>query len=375
MKQSAGFVDSHSHLRSTALAEHGVGGRCLEEAILRMNAMTPVDVEDDVFAACCNLISTGVTAVQYMFHTFGSPSEYLEILERSLSGIRRSGIRAQVILGITDQYEFIPQRLMHSINLPSFVSSGRKMNPSEFREIFESAHNQNPDINFGVGPVAPQWCSDEMLETISEIAQREVRIHTHCLESESQRNWITESPVERLSNFNLLGPRTSLAHGVWLNHTELKKIHESGTHLVTCPKSNMFLNSGKADCDTWRKLEINVGVGLDSISGIEEPLKTAKLALAEESALHALTIGGSLSIGLDTSQDYVKWKDWESSTAQEVSISGKTVFKDGLHIRHDELVAAQGRVRRTILQDTEKRNSRHLSLDKIMNIYLESVRS
>ena len=71
----------------------------------------------------------------------------------------------------------------------------------------------------------------------------------------------------------------------------------------------------------------------------------------------------------------MKWKDWESSTAQEVSISGKTVFKDGLHIRHDELVAAQGRVRRTILQDTEKRNSRHLSLDKIMNIYLESVRS
>ena len=375
MKQSAGFVDSHSHLRSISLAEHGVGGSCLEEAILRMNAMTPVDIEDDVFVACCNLISTGVTAVQYMFHTFGSPSEYLEILERSLSGIRRSGIRAQVILGITDQYEFFPQRVKHSFNLPSFVSTGRKMSPSEFREIFKIAQKQNPDISFGVGPVAPQWCSNEMLESISEISQHEVRIHTHCLESESQRNWITQSPVERLDRFNLLGPRTSLAHGVWFNDVELERVHETGTHLVTCPKSNIFLNSGKADCDAWQKLEINFGVGLDSISEIEEPLKTAKLTLTEESALHALTVGGSLSVGLDTSQDYVKWKDWESSTAQQVSISGKIVFEDGFHIRHDEFIEVRARVHRTLIDDTEKRNSRHLSLDKIMNIYLESVRS
>ena len=374
MKQSAGFVDSHSHLRSTSLADHGVGGRCLEEAILRMNAMTSVDVEDDVFLACCNLISSGVTTVQYIFHTFGSPSEYLEILEKSLSGIRRSGIRAQVILGITDQYEFIPQRVIRSLNLPSFVSTGRKMNPSEFAEIFENAHNRNPDISFGVGPVAPQWCSDEMLELINEIAQRDVRIHTHCLESESQRNWITQSPVERLDKFNLLGPRTSLAHGVWLNDIELERILETGTHLVTCPKSNIFLNSGKADCDTWRKLEINFGVGLDSISEIEEPLKTAKLALTEESALHALTVGGSLSVGLDTSQDYVKWKDWESSAAQEVVISGNIIFKDGFHIRHDELIEVRARVHRTLIEDSEKRNSRHVSLDKIMNDYLESVR-
>ena len=93
MKQSAGYVDSHSHLRSISLADHGVVGSCLEEAILRMNAMTSLDVEDDVFVACCNLISSGVTAVQYIFHTFGSPSEYLEILDKSLSGIRRSGIQ------------------------------------------------------------------------------------------------------------------------------------------------------------------------------------------------------------------------------------------------------------------------------------------
>jgi cytosine/adenosine deaminase-related metal-dependent hydrolase len=359
MKESAGFVDAHSHLRSTSLAEHRVGGSCLEEAILRMNAMTSIDVEDDVFVACCNLVASGVTGVQFIFHTFGAPIDYLNALEKSLSGIRRSGIRAQVILAITDQFEFIPQRVKESLNLPPFVATGRKMSPVEFREVFEDAQVRNPDFVFGIGPVAPQWCSDEMLRAISEIAKRGIRIHTHCLESESQRNWITQSPIERLNAFDLLGPQTSLAHAVWLTDAEFKKVHETGTHLVTCPKSNIVLKSGKADC---------------AISGIEEPLRTAKLAFTERDALHALTIGGSEAAGLDTSPDTVKWSDWESSVAQEVSIAGEVIFKDGAHLRNEELIEARTRVSKKMAADSEGRDNRHASLDKIMNKYLEAVR-
>lgn len=374
MNQSAGFVDSHSHLRSTSLAAHGVGGSCLEEAILRMNAMTAVDVEDDVFVACCNLISAGVTGVQYIFHTFGAPSYYLETLEKALSGIRRSGIRAQVILGITDQYEFIPQKSNQSLNLPQFVSSGRRMRTTEFKEVFESAQLRNPDFALGVGPVAPQWCSDEMLMVISEIAQRNVRVHTHCLESEMQRNWITQSPIERLEEFNLLGPRTSLAHAIWLNESELKRISETGTRLVTCPKSNIVLNSGKADCIAWQRHQINFGIGLDSISEIEAPLRTAMLSLSKDAALRALTIGGSLSAGLDTSQDSVKWSNWESSVAEEVSIAGHVIFQDGAHFRSVELREARTRISRKMAEDLEERTSRHESLNKVMSNYLLAIR-
>lgn len=374
MKESAGFVDAHSHLRSTSLEEHRVGGSCLEEAILRMNAMTSIDVEDDVFVACCNLVASGVTGVQFIFHTFGTPNEYLMTLEKSLSGIRRSGIRAQVILAITDQFEFVPQRVSKPLNLPQFVATGRKMSPAEFREVFEDSQIRNPDFVFGVGPVAPQWCSDEMLRAISEIAQQGIRVHTHCLESESQRYWISQSPIERLDAFDLLGSHTSLAHAIWLTDVELKRVHESGTHLVTCPMSNIVLKSGRADCTAWKEHKINFGIGLDSVSGIEEPLRTAKLALTERDALHALTIGGSEAAGLDTSQDTVKWSDWESSVAQEVSIAGKVIFKEGAHLRNDELVEARARVSREMAEDSQGRSNRHASLDKVMKDYLEAVR-
>jgi hypothetical protein len=177
-----------------------------------------------------------------------------------------------------------------------------------------------------------------------------------------------------LNAFDLLGPQTSLAHAVWLTDAEFKKVHETGTHLVTCPKSNIVLKSGKADCAAWREHEINVGIGLDSISGIEEPLRTAKLAFTERDALHALTIGGSEAAGLDTSPDTVKWSDWESSVAQEVSIAGEVIFKDGAHLRNEELIEARTRVSKKMAADSEGRDNRHASLDKIMNKYLEAVR-
>jgi hypothetical protein len=120
--------------------------------------------------------------------------------------------------------------------------------------------------------------------------------------------------------------------------------------------------------------KINFGIGLDSVSGIEEPLRTAKLALTERDALHALTIGGSEAAGLDTSQDIVQWSDWESSVAQEVSIAGKVIFKDGAHLRNDELVEARARVSREMAEDSQERSNRHASLDKVMKDYLEAVR-
>lgn len=142
MKTSGGFVDAHSHLRSTPLADFGVGGSCLEEAILRMNAMSAVDVEHDSFLACSDLISAGVTGVQFIFHTFGPSQQYLETLEKSLNGIRKSGIRARVILAIADQYEFFPSNVRNPVDLPNFVQTGPRMKPVDFLELIENAQRE-----------------------------------------------------------------------------------------------------------------------------------------------------------------------------------------------------------------------------------------
>ena len=375
MKISGGFVDAHSHLRSTPLADFGVSGSCLEEAILRMNAMSAVDVEHDSFLACSDLISVGVTGVQFIFHTFGPSQQYIETLEKSLNGIRRSGIRARVILAIADQYEFFPANVRNPVNLPNFVQTGPRMKPVDFLELIENAQKRNTDFDFGVGPVAPQWCSDAMMEAIGSIAKKGLRVHTHCLESEKQRHWISESPIDRLQRFGLLGQSTSLAHAIWLNDKELDLIKETGTHLVTCPRSNLFLNSGKANCTKWLDSEISFGVGLDSIGYKESVLGTAKLSLSEQDATHALITGGANASGLRSELDQVLWRDWENGIVEEVFINGKQIISNGKHINSQEIAESRELVLSQVKSDLKAREQRHKALDEVMDQYLALLKS
>jgi cytosine/adenosine deaminase-related metal-dependent hydrolase len=340
-----------------------------------MNAMSAVDVEHDSFLACSDLISVGVTGVQFIFHTFGPSQQYIETLEKSLNGIRRSGIRARVILAIADQYEFFPANVRNPVNLPNFVQTGPRMKPVDFLELIENAQKRNTDFDFGVGPVAPQWCSDAMMEAIGSIAKKGLRVHTHCLESEKQRHWISESPIDRLQRFGLLGQSTSLAHAIWLNDKELDLIKETGTHLVTCPRSNLFLNSGKANCTKWLDSEISFGVGLDSIGYRESVLETAKLSLSERDATYALITGGVNATGLSSDLDQVLWRDWENGIVEEVFINGKQIISNGKHINSQEIAESRELVLSQVKSDLKAREQRHKALDEVMDQYLALLKS
>ena len=225
MRSTPGLVDAHSHLRSTALIDHGVPGTCLEDSILRMNAMTAVDQRDDALVASGNLLLSGFTGVQIIFHTFGNPDHYLATLGAMIDGIQSSGIRARIILAITDQCEFIPERL-RDFPFPPFVNPGERMKPSQFEEVVVEALRRFP-------------------------------------RSHMQRGWIKESPLVRLRRFGLLNSRASFAHAIWLTSDELAEVKNSGAQLVTCPHSNQILRAGTAPIQSWLDLDIPFAIGLD----------------------------------------------------------------------------------------------------------------
>jgi cytosine/adenosine deaminase-related metal-dependent hydrolase len=372
MRSTVGLVDAHSHLRSTTVVAQGVPGSCLEEAILRMNAMTGVDPIDDAFVATSDLLSNGVTGVQAIFHTFGTPEQYLNLLRQTLAGIRKSRIRARVILAITDQFEFLPERLL-SFTLPDFVTAGPRMSPRQFIETFEAAVAEHPDIQFGIGPVAPQWCSDAMMEAIGAKAREGIRVHTHCLESQSQRSWIKDSPIPRLDRYGLLGGQTSLAHAIWLSEDELDLVSDRGAQLVTCPRSNQVLRSGRAEIDAWIARGIDFAIGLDSIAGSESPLAAALLTIDDEQATRALTIGGASAAGLATMLDEVRWKDWRSGKVEALFLGGQQLIFDGELDSRDEVEAARNRITDLMERDQKARDDRQRRLSAIMSDYLAAI--
>ena len=353
--------------------DQGVPGATLEEAILRMNAMTGIDPEMDSFVASSDLLLHGVTGVQAIFHTFGDPEFYLETLAKTIKGITRTGIRALIILAITDQFEFLPSYFNQNFPLPPFIDAGPRLEPRTFIEIFKEATRKHPDVAFGVGPVAPQWCSDRMMDAIGEIADSGCRIHTHFLESVRQRNWIDENPVARLSRFGLLNERTSLAHAVWTNDSELEEIERSGAHLVACPRSNQVLRSGTAPLEKWIAKRIKFGIGLDSIGGVETSIGVARLLLDESHAVSALTRGGESSTGLPVHKDKVMWKSWDRGIVDSVEIDGKKLVDKGLLINHEEYEMSRKFVTKTLQDGSEARRRKMKDIDDVLPNYIREL--
>ena len=368
-----GFIDAHSHLRSTSYHEHGIRGVNLEEALLRMTAMTAVEIADDVFVACSELIAKGVTGVQMMFHTFGDPNDYLEALAQTVKGITRSGIRALVVLGTTDSAEFVPPGADPGGLLPDFSRPSRRLTPNEFGDVIDRALADYPHVSFGVGPVGPQWCTDSLLNTIGDISQQGLRVHSHFAESKAQRYWAGDL-LARMRSARLLGPQTSLAHAVWLDDSEIDELRELGVALVTCPLSNQLLRAGKADVASWQKRGMPFGVGLDSADRDATPIAVATRALSAKDALHALTAGGYSASGIDTTSDQVLWADDTLNSPLTVTIDGLDVVRDGKLTTSNDVEHARQGISERIHADQASRNERQHVLDDHMPHYLKTIR-
>ena len=374
--ETSGFIDAHSHLRASSLSSQGIG-QCenLEEALVRFSAMTVVEPYDEALVACSELILGGVTGVQFMFHVFGDKERYQSQLEEVLRGVSDSGIRALAILGVTDEAEYLPTSFSGQSPLPQWTEPARGLSGAELGEIYRWAKVRYPGLEFGIGPVGPQWCSDGLMEELGELAQEGMRIHSHLLESPRQRHWGSENPLERLDRFGLLGPKTSLAHCVWCNDRELKTMAEKGAQPVTCPGSNRILGAGTANLEAWKQSGVELGFGLDSSAEEIKPFEIAQLAMDRGDALTALTSGGQACTDLATHRDTVKWADEELTSPLQVWINDEELVSDGRLKDSERYQAAKGRVLQALSQDRANREGRIAEVDRAMPNYQRALDS
>ncbi len=140
-----------------------------------------------------------------------------------------------------------------------------------------------------LGPHALYTVSAESLAWIAEIgAEREIPIQIHMSETEQEVEDCLRAqgvrPARYLDDLGFLGPRTVLAHGVWVDEGELELIAERGATLVANPAANMKLAVGgvlpypEAD-----RAGVSLGLGTDGVSS------NSNLDMFEEVKLFALT--------------------------------------------------------------------------------------
>jgi 5-methylthioadenosine/S-adenosylhomocysteine deaminase len=163
------------------------------------------------------------------------------------------------------------------------------------------------------------YCTPAAFRAAAALAEEfDTGIHTHS----SETIWeVQESlarfgarPIEEMSRRGVLGPRTVIAHCVWLDDREIALLAQTGTAVAHCPCSNMKLSSGPARVGALRAAGVTVGLGSDgekennNLDLIEE-MKFASLLQKVSTldpttgdpwdVLAMATIDGARALGLD----------------------------------------------------------------------------
>jgi 5-methylthioadenosine/S-adenosylhomocysteine deaminase len=256
-------------------------------------AMTPEIAEAASYLAYTEGLRAGTTSVMDMWR----------YMEGSAKAAEEIGIRATLVPYVAD------------------------IDPYDYFETIETnrrlleTHRTAADgrVRSWVGLEHLLYCSPEAFRAAADLAEEfDTGIHTHS----SETTWEVETSVERfgrrpIAEFKhrgILGPRTVVAHCVWLDDSEIELMAEAGAAIAHCPCSNMKLSSGPAPVGKFRAAGVTVGLGSDGEKennnlDLLEEMKFASLLQKVSTLdpttgdpwdiLEMATIDGARALGLD----------------------------------------------------------------------------
>lgn len=167
-------------------------------------------------------------------------------------------------------------------------------------------------------------CSMALMRGAAELAARYgAYLQTHLSESPGEVAAVraafrgARSYAEVYDKAGLLGPRTVLAHSIWLAPAERALIAKRGAVVAHCPTSNAFLASGVMDAGALARAGVPLALGSDVAAGpslclfgvMRQALYGQRLAAAHrlftgadrfrpEDAFGMATLGGARALGL-----------------------------------------------------------------------------
>jgi 5-methylthioadenosine/S-adenosylhomocysteine deaminase len=166
-------------------------------------------------------------------------------------------------------------------------ADGEKQRP-EALELLDRLAEVGALVTPGFAPHGIYTVSGESLRWIAETAaDRRLPVQIHLAETEDEvseclaRNGKT--PARYLDELGFLGPRTALAHCVWIEREDFELVAERGATVVTNPAANMKLAVGRAfPYPAAAAAGVALGLGTDGVSS------NSNLDMLEEVKLFAL---------------------------------------------------------------------------------------
>jgi 5-methylthioadenosine/S-adenosylhomocysteine deaminase len=243
-----GLVNAHTHAAMTLFRGYADDlplMTWLEQHIWPAERrLQPEDVYWGTRLACVEMIRTGTVRFWDMYWQPAATAR----------AVRDAGLRAVVGAPLIDGGEASQSARLRSVatnSLEEIVAEG------------------GDAVRPALAPHAIYSVSTQSLEWIAETsAARDLPVQIHVSETEDEvRRCVEEHgerPISYLDRVGLLGPRTMLAHCVWVDRGELELIAERGATIATNPVANLKLAVGRVfDYRAARAAGVEIGLGTD----------------------------------------------------------------------------------------------------------------
>jgi 5-methylthioadenosine/S-adenosylhomocysteine deaminase len=288
-----GLINAHAHSQSTLTRGSAEGLPLFEWLPIIFKEMGRLTDEQ---AHCAALLT-------YAEALLSGTTCIMDMCQRPQMAMRAAeelGIRAVLAPYLADSMAFAPTL-------------------EENEALIRATNGADGLVQVWVGIAGLVSSSPAQLDRALDVAHRyNTGFHTHCAETSAEIARSLEStgrtPVARLEALGALGPKTLLAHCVWLSDDDRDILAARGVHIAHCPQSNLKLGSGIAPTPDYLDRGINVALGTDGAKAnnrldLFDTMKFASLVpkglacdprvLPSEHVFAMATSNGAKALGLD----------------------------------------------------------------------------
>ena len=252
-----GLVNAHVHLFQTlirGLSDNRSLIPWLEDTAFPVyENMTPENISLSVQMGIVENVRGGATALTDNFTVRQSPAGYDAVFRAA----KESGIRYKMARGYSDTG--YPEALMET---------GDEIIESTGRLHADWCSDPEGRLGLDFSPNVVWSTTKDTLARVVQFAQEwDIGIHIHAAEDKAENTMCVERNGVRqvvwLNQMGALGPKTQLAHGIWINPEEIELLAQSGASVVHNPVSNMFIASGVCPVMEMEKTGVRVALGSD----------------------------------------------------------------------------------------------------------------
>jgi len=294
------LADAHDHGRAFRPVAYGAADQPLETWLPALMRAPEADLYTQCVVAFGRLALSGVASILHMhIPQGGDPVAEAKTVARAAADV---GVRLGYAVPVVDANPFVygSAEALCGYHDPADWAIVRHWDgrPAPARAQLDAVAAiasacESTMVSVQYGPAGPQWVTEVGWRDLADRATADNRrVHTHLLETETQRGWadahFTSGLVQWLDDLGLLTNRLTVAHGVWLSDAEIDLLAERRVTVAVNTSSNLRLRSGTARVRRFAEAGLDVALGLDGMAFDDDEDMLRELRLFH--ALHA-TVG------------------------------------------------------------------------------------